>query len=114
MQTSPEIIEIAEKIKRTVDCDKIYLFGSHAYGTPNNDSDYDFYVVIPDNAIRLNEAINSIYRELAKAKMVTPVDILAAYTSRFEEYRVMPTLERKVAREGVVLYERNGTNQKMA
>lgn len=113
MQSSPEIIEIAEKIKKTVECEKIYLFGSYAYGSPNKDSDYDFYVIIPDNAIKPLEAMKQISRELAKTKMVTPVDVLAAYSSKFEQRRRQPTLERKIAREGVVLFERNGLSTQM-
>ena len=37
-----EIRAIAEKIKDAVDCEKIYLFGSCAYGEPHQDSDLDF------------------------------------------------------------------------
>ncbi|HCS75854.1 MAG TPA: nucleotidyltransferase domain-containing protein [Clostridiales bacterium] len=113
MQVSPEIMEIAEKIKSTVDCEKIYLFGSYAYGTPNEDSDYDFYVIIPDNTIKPLEAMKQISRELAKTEIVTPVDILASYASNFKERSIQPTLERIIAREGVVLYEQNGLNMQM-
>ena len=37
-----EIEAITEVIKETVDCEKIYLFGSYAYGEPREDSDLDF------------------------------------------------------------------------
>lgn len=113
MQVSKKIIEIAEKIRKTVDCEKIYLFGSYAYGTPNQDSDYDFYVVIPDNTIKPFEAMKLISRELAKTEIGMPVDILASYASSFEERSGQPTLERKIAREGVVLFEQNGLSMQM-
>jgi predicted nucleotidyltransferase len=52
LQKENEIRTITEIIKETVDCEKIYLFGSYAYGEPHKDSDMDFYVVVPDDAGR--------------------------------------------------------------
>ncbi|MFA6137822.1 MAG: nucleotidyltransferase domain-containing protein [Sulfurimonas sp.] len=40
--------EIIERLK-PLDPYKIILFGSYAYGTPNEDSDIDLYVVTKDN-----------------------------------------------------------------
>lgn len=113
MQVSHGIMEIVEKIKATVNCEKIYLFGSYAYGTPNKDSDYDFYIVIPDNSIKPLEAMKQISRELAKTDNTMPIDILASYVSNFKERSGQPTLERRIAREGVILFERNGLNMQM-
>jgi len=31
-------------------CEKIILFGSHAYGIPNEGNDYDFFVVLKDDS----------------------------------------------------------------
>lgn len=107
MQTSQDIMTIAETIRETVDCEKIYLFGSHAYGIPNDDSDYDIYVIIPDDAIRPIEVMQKIYNALAKSKMIIPVDVLAVYASNFQQRSKLRTLERKIAREGVLLYERH-------
>ncbi|SMP87795.1 Nucleotidyltransferase domain-containing protein [Epsilonproteobacteria bacterium SCGC AD-308-E02] len=42
--------EIVERLK-PLDLDKIILFGSYAYGTPNEDSDIDLYVVTKDDFI---------------------------------------------------------------
>jgi predicted nucleotidyltransferase len=108
-----EIRAITEVIKETVDCEKIYLFGSYAYGEPHKDSDLDFYVVIPDGADRPIEIMQRIYVNLGRRKMYTPVDIMAGRASRFAEMSVLPTMERKIVREGVVLYERNGFSQQM-
>ncbi|MDR1110813.1 MAG: nucleotidyltransferase domain-containing protein [Deltaproteobacteria bacterium] len=46
-QKQDEIASIVSVIKTAVDCDKIYLFGSYAYGEPTEDSDLDFYVEYP-------------------------------------------------------------------
>ena len=48
--------EIVERLK-PLNPDKIILFGSYAYGTPNEDSDIDLYVVTKD------EFIPKSYRE---------------------------------------------------
>ena len=36
---------------KPLDLDQIILFGSYAYGTPNEDSDIDLYVVTKDEFI---------------------------------------------------------------
>jgi predicted nucleotidyltransferase len=41
--------------------DKIILFGSHAYGTPNEDSDVDLLVVMPSRD-RHNQAVRILWR----------------------------------------------------
>jgi predicted nucleotidyltransferase len=102
-----EILTIKNKILESVDnCEKIYLFGSHAYGMPNKDSDYDFFVVLPDTSENPILAIQKVHRNLSKTRMLVPVDILANYKTRFEERSKFPTMERKIVREGILLYER--------
>jgi predicted nucleotidyltransferase len=102
------IFEIRDRIQKVIDPEKIILFGSYAYGTPREDSDYDFYVVLrddyPDKPII---ALQTIYRNLAYDKMIVPVDVLANYKTRFEVRSKLLTIERKIANEGLVLYERN-------
>lgn len=110
---SKKIIVIAEKIRKTVDCEEIYLFGSYAYGTPNQDSDYNFYVFIPDNTIKPFEAMKLISKELAKTEIEMTIYILASYASSFEERSGQPALERKIVREGVVLFEQNRLSMQM-
>ncbi|MCL2528263.1 MAG: nucleotidyltransferase domain-containing protein [Defluviitaleaceae bacterium] len=88
------------------DCEKIILFGSHAYGTPDKESDYDFFVVLRDETEKPILVLQKIYRSLAKNQAYVPVDVLANYKSRFEWRSSHPTIERKIANDGVVLYER--------
>ena len=45
-----EINAIKDRICMTIMPKRIYLFGSFAKDTYNEDSDYDFYVVVPDDA----------------------------------------------------------------
>lgn len=41
-----QIIELSERIGRKYDPERIVLFGSHAYGSPREDSDVDLLVVM--------------------------------------------------------------------
>ena len=45
--------------------------------------------------------------------MKIPVDILASYSSKFHERKAFKTLENKIMREGVALYERKGFDNSM-
>ena len=102
-----DIIKIKDSILNTVgnDCEKIILFGSYAYGTPREDSDYDFYVVLKDGTEKPVLVLQKIYRQMSKKRPV-PVDVLADYKSNFERLSVLPAIERTIAQKGVIMYER--------
>ena len=103
-----EVLAIKDSILSTVggDCEKIILFGSHAYGTPGKDSDYDVFVVLRDGAEKPISVLQNIYGGLAQNPNYKSVDVLANYKSRFEARSKLPTIERTVAQRGVVLYDR--------
>ena len=100
-----EILAIKDKIVNSVPIERLYLFGSYANGTQNEDSDYDFYMVIPDGNMRPVDAINQAYLAMRGLKR-KPADILAGTAELFSRRCEGITLERKIAREGIVLYER--------
>ena len=112
-QQKNAIKAITEVIKETVNCEKIYLFGSYAYGEPHKDSDLDFYVVIPDDADRPIEVMHKIRMNLDVIEEKMPIDIIAARSSRFADLSVLPSMERKIVKEGVLLYEQDGLSQRM-
>jgi predicted nucleotidyltransferase len=105
VMANSEIASVKDIILKTVDCELIYLFGSHAYGSPNENSDYDFYVVLQDNAEQPIIVMENIYWNLRLIKRKTPVDILAEHKSRFDDMSLLPTMERKIVREGILLYD---------
>ena len=101
-----EIVKIRDAIVSAVDVEKLYLFGSYAYGTPKDDSDFDFYMVIPNGGLRPIEAMSEAQFALWGTK-VRGVDILAGTTEIFERRSQRGlTIENKIAKEGVLLYER--------
>jgi len=99
-----DIIAIKDSILDTVGetCEKIILFGSHPYGTPREESDYHFFVVLKDDSEKPILVLQKIYRNLAKRPMLIPVDVLTNYKSR-SEWR---NTQRRIANGGLVLYER--------
>jgi predicted nucleotidyltransferase len=102
-----EILAIKDIIVNSVECEKVYLYGSYAYGTPHKDSDYDFYVLLKDDSrIKPLDAMGLIEMSLFKANVRKATDIRANYKNRFEDRGKFPTMERKIIREGVLLYER--------
>jgi predicted nucleotidyltransferase len=105
VMANSEIAAAKDIILKTVDCERIYLFGSHAYGTPHENSDYDFYVVLTDGNENPLFPVQRIYKNLRQIKRKTPVDILAAHKNRFDDISLLPTMERKIVREVVLLYE---------
>ena len=106
MTINDEITKIKDAIVAAVDVEKLYLFGSYAYGTPREDSDYDFYMVIPNNSMRPIDAMSEARMALWGMKR-KPVDILAGTPETFERRsKKVWTIEGEVASKGVLLYER--------
>lgn len=111
------VIRINEKVQRELDLlvrairetvssvQKIILFGSHAYGTPNEDSDFDLCIVVEGVGKRKREVINRINWGIYDV-METPVDILVYGPEEFQERASRNvTMEHKIAQDGKVLYE---------
>lgn len=100
---SAEINEIKERFLKAVNPKQIYLFGSYARGDAHSDSDYDFYLLFEDNAgdgIKLTQDAYYALRGFRNK----PVDIVVGFESRFNERVKANTLEKRVLREGVLIY----------
>lgn len=110
---SKELESIKQAILDTVNVNEIYLFGSRAYGTPHEDSDFDIYVVIPDDSIRPIEAMQKIGSAISQ-KNIRAVDILVGKESIFNQRKQLPTIERIVFRDGVKLFGQKQHSKKMA
>jgi len=104
MQLPQEIYDIAEHIKNAVPVEKIYLFGSYAYGAPTKDSDYDFYLVFPDSKTLPMDSLISARLALPD-DYKKPIDVIGNYSSDFYRRKNNFRLEKKIYNEGVVVYE---------
>ena len=106
MHTSEEIIsEMAEKIRRAVDPDRIVLFGSRARDDSGSESDNDLLIVAPSALPRWRRAA-AIYRLLAG--MGAAKDIVWWTPQEVAQWRgVRSHFISTVLREGRVIYERS-------
>ena len=93
----------SESILKIVPAEAIYLFGSYAYGIPNNESDLDIYIVVPDDITDISELYAAV-RLLWRKKPVS-LDLLMGRSSVFNRRKNGSTLERVIAQKGIVLYE---------
>jgi predicted nucleotidyltransferase len=99
-----EIAAIKNVILKTIPVERMYLFGSYAYGIPDEDSDIDIYVVMNDDAqYGAIEAEQMIYHAIHGQKSL-PTDILVRKKHQFQHRVTAPTLEQEIAEKGVVIY----------
>ena len=103
-----ELNELVSKITETISADAVILFGSFAYGTPNEDSDIDLYVIVADKSIRPLDAMQKISAAIGSVQK-RPVDVLVGSKSSFRERKTMATIEKEVAQRGIRLYTRSGS-----
>ena len=62
---------------------KIYLFGSFANGTENEDSDYDFYIVVKDGTQNIADMTAEAYKSIRSVRS-RAVDIVIGTEMLFE------------------------------
>jgi len=99
-----ELDKLTELIINAIPVEKIYLFGSYAYGTPHKYSDLDLYVVLKDDvSMRDLDAGLQIALAISRKKSM-PVDIVAKKKKDFDSRLDDITLERKVNRDGIRIY----------
>ena len=101
------IKEITKVFVNKVDPLKVILFGSFAEGSYNDESDYDFYIVVDDER-NVSEATDDAYIAAMGIKR-RPVDIVVGTNRRFEQKRNSQhslMIEREVERNGILLYDR--------
>jgi len=94
---------VKESILKYVQAEAIYLFGSYAYGTPNEGSDLDIYVVVPDNIEDMSGLYGNILSVLWGKKTVS-LDLQIERSSVFNRRKKGPTLEKVISQRGKMLY----------
>lgn len=100
------IQEMAAKIAKQFNPEKIILFGSYARGEATENSDVDFLVLMETDAPR-GERSAPIIRMLAEA-YVEPVDVVVRSPQTFGHTAdVFGSFDYQVLKEGKVLYERH-------
>ena len=100
------LTHIKESILRYVPAKYIYLFGSHAYGEPNEDSDIDIYLVVPDDTGNLSILYGNIIGDLSDKKIFM-IDLKMNRESNFNIRKTGSYFEETIVNKGVLLYENN-------
>ncbi len=95
--------EAVNRLKTEFHPEEIYLFGSHAWGTPTEDSDVDFMVIVPssdERPIRRMQRAHRCLRGIGFAK-----DVFVNTRTEFDRYRhLRASLSHKIFHEGRKLY----------
>ncbi len=97
-----DIQELSEKIQREFKPDKIVLFGSHAWGTPRDDSDVDLLVILPyqGKAWRIASSIKE------RVQPGFPLDILVRNPEQMKaRLAINDTFLTDIMTRGKVVYE---------
>jgi len=82
----------------------IYLYGSHAYGQPHQDSDLDLFVVVRDSDLPPHRRAVAAYRALRG--LFLPAEVKVVTEAELERRaRWSSSVERAVLDKGKVLYE---------
>ena len=82
---------------------KIFLFGSHAYGEPQEYSDLDLLVIVDNDLDPINAAFK-INQQLI-GKRTIPVDVVVNRKKDFEDAVEKNTIQRFISKSGELLYE---------
>lgn len=98
--------EMTKRLVQTFHPDKVILFGSHAWGTPNEASDIDLYVIVPESSERPLQRARRARACVGDVRVA--LDILVRTRAEANKYRhLYASLECQVFEKGRVLYERH-------
>ena len=111
------IAEIVEKLKE-LNPYKIILFGSCAWGTPNEYSDIDLLVVLNKNEIPKNYRERMNYKLFVRNKIIdlsfqVPIDLIVYTKPMYKKFNELGSLfSKEILTKGKILYE--AKNERMA
>lgn len=95
--------EVTRRLAREFALDQVWLFGSHAWGTPDEGSDLDLLVVVRESnepPIRRAQRAHRCLRGLGVAK-----DVLVKTRAEVERFRaVRSSLEAEILQHGRLIY----------
>jgi predicted nucleotidyltransferase len=101
--TMRAIRRYARQVAERFHPDKIILFGSYAYGTPDQDSDVDLLVVMPTR----NQIGQAVRIRMAFEPPPFPMDLIVRTPTRLHRRLAMgDAFLREIVEEGKVLYEK--------
>ncbi len=115
MQIKTNYIEQLQEIIGELNPYLILLFGSYAYGTPDEDSDIDILVVTQDDFIpqtfaekskiyqKISRAISSVNEEIA-------IDLIVNTLPMYKKFiEIDSSFAHEITTKGKIIYESNNT-----
>jgi predicted nucleotidyltransferase len=101
--TDETLAEVIRRIAAALKPEKIYLFGSHAWGTPTLDSDIDLFVIVKESEQPAYRRSREAYRSLRGIR--EPFEVIVRTLSEVERSKtVASSLVKKVLEHGKLLY----------
>ena len=95
--------EIVRRIVTVLQPETIYLYGSHAYGQPHEDSDVDLLVVLRESTRSGHENAIEAYRALRG--LCVPAEVQVVTRGEFERRaQWLSSIERVAKEKGKILY----------
>ena len=100
----PDLLnETIERLKTEFQPEEIYLFGSHAWGTPSEDNDVDLMVIVPNSDERPIRRDQRAQKCLGRLAM--PADVLVRTRGEVNRYKhLRASLFHQVLNQGRKLY----------
>jgi predicted nucleotidyltransferase len=101
--TNETVLEGIRRIATALNPEKIYLFGSHAWGIPTPDSDIDLFVIVKESELPSYRRSREAYRSLRGLR--EPFEVIVRTKAEVEKSRtVASSLVKKVLEQGKLLY----------
>jgi uncharacterized protein len=101
--SSDALAEVVDRIIQAVHPEQILLYGSQAWGQPNEDSDIDLLVVLGTSSEPGYRRAREVYRSLRGIRL--PIEVVVRTRDEMiRAGRVSTSLERQVLDRGRLLY----------
>ncbi|MEB3119900.1 MAG: nucleotidyltransferase domain-containing protein [Snowella sp.] len=103
MLTADLLTQIVQRLVESLHPEQIILFGSHAYGEPNEDSDVDLLVIVSESNEPRYRRSPKAYRALRGISIPTDVIVMTREEVK-KKVNVRSSLISRVIHGGKVLY----------
>jgi predicted nucleotidyltransferase len=85
-ELSTELLkEMTKRLVESIQPEKIYLFGSHAAGSADRDSDFDLLIVVPDTHPSRHEL--ALKGRASLRDFIIPMDLVVCTHSEIEKWQ---------------------------
>ena len=94
---------VVERLKTEFQPEEIFLFGSHAWGTPHDDSDVDLLVIVPASSERATRRMQRAHHCLGDLDLSK--DVFVQTRAEFDRYRnLRASIQHRILAHGRKLY----------